>query len=60
MKRLTPRTNAFSKRFENHRRALAPYLAYYDFVRPHVSIHKTLAMAASQTTEPYDLATSIG
>ena len=60
MKHLTPRANAFSKRFENHRRALAPYLDYYGFVRPHVSIHKTLALAASLTIEPYDLATSNG
>ena len=55
MERFTPRTNAFSKRFENHRRALAVFLAYYNFVRPHVCIRKTPALAASLTTEPYDL-----
>ena len=55
MKRLTPRTNAFSKRFENHSHGLALYLAYYNFVRPHFSIRKTLALAASLTTEPRDL-----
>jgi hypothetical protein len=32
VRRLTPLTNAFSKKWENHREALAFYFAYYTFL----------------------------
>jgi hypothetical protein len=36
---VSPRlTNAFSKKVENHRAAVALHFAYYDFVRLHLTI----------------------
>ena len=35
MRRFTRRTNAFSKKVENHAAAIALYSMYYNFVRIH-------------------------
>ena len=56
VRRLARRTNAFSKRVEKHRLMLAIFFAYYNWVRPHMSLgNRTPAMAAGLATEPYDL-----
>lgn len=45
-RRLTRLTNAFSKKIENFRAAVALHFAYYNFVRMHGTIRATPAMAA--------------
>ncbi len=45
-RRLTRLTNAFSKKIENFRAAVALHFAYYDFVKIHSSLRVTPAMAA--------------
>ena len=45
MRRLTRFTNAFSKKFENFRAAVALHFAYYNFVRLHKTLRCTPAMA---------------
>jgi IS1 family transposase len=44
-RRLTRLTNAFSKRVENFRAAIALHFAYYNFVKVHSSLRVTPAMA---------------
>jgi cell fate regulator YaaT (PSP1 superfamily) len=46
MRRFTRLTNAFSKKAENHRAAVALHFAHYNFVRPHKTLRVTPAMAA--------------
>jgi IS1 family transposase len=46
MRRFTRLTNAFSKKIENHRHALALYFTYYNFIRIHKSLRVTPAMEA--------------
>lgn len=45
-RRLARLTNAFSKKIENFRAAVALHFAYYDFVKIHSSLRMTPAMAA--------------
>ena len=45
MRRFTRLTNAFSKKAENHRAAVALHFAHYNFVRQHKSLRVTPAMA---------------
>src|SRR5713101_4617212 len=45
MRRLTRLTNAFSKKMENFKAAVALHFAYYNFVRMHKSLRMTPAMA---------------
>lgn len=49
MRRLTRLTNAFSKKLENFKAAVALHFAYYNFVRIHKSLRMTPAMAAGVT-----------
>jgi hypothetical protein len=46
MRRLTRLTNAFSKRLENHRAAVALHFAWYNFCQIHGSLRVTPAMEA--------------
>lgn len=46
MRRLTRLTNAFSKKFENHKAAIALHFAYYNFCKIHSSLRVTPAMEA--------------
>ena len=45
MRRLTRLTNAFSKKLENFKAAVALHFAYYNFVKVHSSLRVTPAMA---------------
>jgi hypothetical protein len=46
IRRLTRLTNAFSKKLENLRAAVALHFAYYNFCRVHSSLRVTPAMEA--------------
>ena len=45
IRRLTRLTNAFSKKLENFKAAVALHFAYYNFVKVHSSLRITPAMA---------------
>lgn len=49
IRRLTRLTNAFSKKYENHRAALALYFCWYNFCRTHKTLRTTPAMASGVT-----------
>jgi IS1 family transposase len=49
VRRLARKTNAFSKKYDNHCYALAIYYVYYNFVRLHKSLRVTPAMKAGLT-----------
>ena len=49
IRRLTRLTNAFSKKFDNHKAAIALHFAYYNFVKIHQSLRVTPAMQAGIT-----------
>jgi hypothetical protein len=54
-KRLTRLTYAFSKKWTNHKAALAFHFAYYSFCRVHYSILQTPAMASGLTNRTWEL-----
>lgn len=55
MRRFTRLTNAFSKKFENHRYAVALHFAHYNFCRVHQSTRVTPAMAAGLSDHVWSL-----
>lgn len=55
MRRYTRLTNAFSKKFANHVRAVALYAVWYNFCRVHGTIGKTPAQAAGLAEFPRDM-----
>lgn len=55
MRRLTRLTNAFSKKLENLKAALALYFAWYNFVRLHKTLRMTPAMAAGVSDRLWSL-----
>src|SRR5205807_847093 len=55
MRRFTRLTNAFSKKWENLKAALALYFAYYNFCRIHKTIRCTPAMEAGITGHVWEL-----
>ncbi|MCJ7655749.1 MAG: IS1 family transposase [Dehalococcoidia bacterium] len=59
MRRFTRLTNAFSKKLENHRYALALYFMHYNFVRPHKTLAypypRTPAIAAGLTEHIWEI-----
>ena len=55
MRRFTRLTNAFSKKLENLRAAVALHFAHYNFVRVHKTLRATPAMAAGLTTSLWTL-----
>ncbi len=56
MRRLTRLTNAFSKKWENLRAAIARHFAYYNFCRVHSSLRVTPAMEAGLTDHVWTIA----
>ncbi|HVU58833.1 MAG TPA: IS1 family transposase [Puia sp.] len=48
-RRFQRRTNAFSKKLENHRLSVGLFATYYNFVRRHATLRITPAMAAKVT-----------
>lgn len=55
IRRLTRLTNAFSKKWEHLRAALALHFAYYNFCKWPSTIRKTPAMAAGLTERAWVL-----
>ena len=55
IRRLTRLTNAFSKKWENLRAAIALHFAYYNFCRVHSSLRVTPAMEAGLTDHVWEL-----
>lgn len=55
IKRFTRKTNAHSRKFENHCHALALHFMYYNYCRIHGSIRVTPAMAAGVTDKLWDI-----
>ena len=51
MRRFTRLTNAFSKKLENHIHMLSLYFLYYNFVRRHLTLETTPAVAAGLADE---------
>jgi hypothetical protein len=49
MRRFTRLTNAFSKRLPSLRAVVTLHFAHYNFVRPHITLKITPAMAAGVT-----------
>ena len=56
IRRLTRLTNAFSKKLDNLRFAVALHFAYYNFCRVHSSLRVTPAMEASLTDHVWSIA----
>lgn len=59
-RRLTRKTNGFSKKIENHAYSLAVHYMYYNFVRIHQTLRVTPAMAAGVTDKLWSLEDMIG
>src|SRR5271156_4050816 len=55
MRRFTRLTNAFSKKLENLKAAVAVHFAYYNFVRIHQTLRVTPAMEAGLTDHIWEL-----
>ena len=55
MRRFTRLTNAFSKKLENMKAAVALHFAHYNFVRLHKTLRTTPAMAAGVSTKTWKL-----
>ena len=51
MRRFTRLTNAFSKKMENHCRAIALHFVYYNFAKIHKTLRVTPAMEAGLTKD---------
>ena len=54
-RRFTRRTNAHSKKYENHMHALALHYLYYNFARVHQTLRVSPAMAAGVTDKLWDI-----
>jgi IS1 family transposase len=55
-RRYTRLTNGFSKKFENHKAAVALYIAHYNFCRVHETTRTTPAMALGITDHVWSVA----
>ncbi len=52
-RRFTRKTNAFSKSIDNHKHSIALHVFYYNFVRVHMALGRTPAMAAGLARKPW-------
>jgi IS1 transposase len=59
-RRMTRLTNAFSKKIENHRHAMALHFLYYNFVRVHQTLKMSPAMAAGVTKRLWEMKDVVG
>ncbi|MGA2797472.1 MAG: hypothetical protein ABSE63_07845 [Thermoguttaceae bacterium] len=55
VRRMTRLTNAYSKKWENHKAHLALYFLYYNFCRVHATLKTTPAMAQGLTTQVWSI-----
>lgn len=55
MRRFTRLTNGFSKKLDNHCAAVALHVMHYNFVRPHMTLRTTPAVAAHLAERPWSL-----
>jgi len=55
MRRFTRLTNAFSKKVDNHRHAVALHFMYYNFCRVHQTLRVTPAMEVGLTDHVWTL-----
>ena len=60
MRRFTRLTNAFSKKMDNHKAAVAIYFMHYNFCRIHKTLRVTPAMEAGVTSHVWELAEVAG
>lgn len=60
MRRFTRLTNAFSKKVDNHRHAVALYFFYYNFCRVHQTLRVTPAMEAGLADHIWSLEELVG
>ena len=56
IRQLTRLTNAFSKKYENHKAAIALHFAYYNFCKLHQTLRVTPAMEVGITEHLWSLA----
>jgi IS1 family transposase len=54
-RRMTRLTNGFSKKVQNHAHAMALHFLYYNFVRVHMTLKVTPAMAAGVTNRLWEM-----
>ena len=55
MRRFTRITNAFSKKLDNHKHAIALYFMYYNFCRVHQTLRVTPAMESGLSDHVWSL-----
>jgi hypothetical protein len=55
MRRMTRRTNAHSKKMENHKPALALWFAHDNYCRVHMTLKTTPAVAAGLTDHAWSV-----
>lgn len=55
IRRFARKTNAFSKKIENHAHAVALHFMYYNFCRVHKTLRVTPAMEAGVTNHIWSL-----
>jgi hypothetical protein len=60
MRRFTRLTNAFSKKVDNHKAAVALHFMYYNFGRIHQTLRVTPAMEAGIANHVWEIAEIVG